>query len=119
MLLISLCYGSKVEVTQSCPTLCDPRDYTVHEILQVRILEWVAIPFSRESSQPRNRTQVSRIAGRQILYQLSHMMRDVWLTSEGDSAPCRETQVPSGVLMAKSDDFLAESLNSAKLHTLI
>ena len=35
----------------------------VHEILQVRILEWVALPFSRGSSQPRDRTQVSRIAG--------------------------------------------------------
>ena len=40
----------KVKVTQSCPTLCDPIDYTVHGILQVRILEWVAFPFSRGSS---------------------------------------------------------------------
>ena len=39
-------------------------DYRVHEILQARILEWVAYPFSRGSSQPRDRTQVSRIAGR-------------------------------------------------------
>ena len=38
-------------------------DYTVHGILQARILEWVAIPFSRESSQPKDRTQVSCIAG--------------------------------------------------------
>ena len=38
-------------------------DYTVHGILQARILEWVAVPFSRESSQPRDWTQVSRIAG--------------------------------------------------------
>ena len=49
----------KVKVTQSCPTLCDPMDYTVHGILQARILEWVAFPFSRGSSQPRDRTQVS------------------------------------------------------------
>ena len=42
-----------------------------HGILQARILEWVAIPFSRESSQPRDRTQVSLTAGG-ILYQLSH-----------------------------------------------
>ena len=55
--------GSKVKVTQSCPTLCNPMDYTVHEFLQARILEWVAISFSRESSQCRDRTQVSRIAG--------------------------------------------------------
>ena len=44
-------------VTQSCPALCDPVDYTVHGILQARILEWVAFPFSRGSSQPRDRTQ--------------------------------------------------------------
>ena len=37
--------------------------HSVHEVLQARILEWVAIPFSRESSQPRNQTQVSYIAG--------------------------------------------------------
>ena len=39
-------------------------DYTVHGILQARILEWLAVPFSRGSSQPRDWTQVSRIAGR-------------------------------------------------------
>ena len=39
----------KVKVTQSCPTLCDPTDYTVHGILQARILELVAFPFSRKS----------------------------------------------------------------------
>ena len=39
-------------------------DYTVHGILQARILEWVAVSFSRGSSQPRDRTQVSHIAGR-------------------------------------------------------
>ena len=53
----------KVKVTQSCPTLCDPMDCTVHVILQARILEWVAFPFSRGSSQPRDLTQVSCIAG--------------------------------------------------------
>ena len=54
----------KVKVAQLCPTFCDPMDYTVHGILQARMLEWVAIPFSRGSSQPRGRTQVSCIAGR-------------------------------------------------------
>ena len=56
--------GREVKVAQSCPTLCDPVDYTVHGILQARILEWVAFPFSRRSSQPRDWTQISRIAGR-------------------------------------------------------
>ena len=52
-----------VKVAQSCPTLCDPKNYTVHGILQVRILERVAVLFSRGSSQPRDRTQVSHPAG--------------------------------------------------------
>ena len=42
----------KVKVAQSCPTLCNPMDYRVRGILQVRILEWVTFPFSRGSSQP-------------------------------------------------------------------
>ena len=53
----------KVKVTQSYPTLCEPMDYTVHGILQARMLEWVALPFSRGSSQTRDQTQVSHIAG--------------------------------------------------------
>ena len=44
----------KVKVTQSCPTLSDPMDYTIHRILQARILEWVAFPFTRGSSQTRD-----------------------------------------------------------------
>ena len=44
--------------------LCDPMDYTVHGILQAKTLEWVAFPFSRGSSQLRDQTQVSCIAGR-------------------------------------------------------
>ena len=54
----------KVEVFHSCLTLCDSLDYAVHGIFQARILEWAAIPFSRESAQPRDQTQVFRIAGR-------------------------------------------------------
>ena len=53
----------KVKFTQLCTTLCDPMDYTVHGILQARIQEWVAFPFSRVSSQSRDQTQVSCIAG--------------------------------------------------------
>ena len=58
-----------VLVAQSCLTFCDPMDCSapgssVHEIFQVRILEWVAISFSRGSSWPRDRTQVSCTAGR-------------------------------------------------------
>ena len=60
---------SESEVAQSCPTLCDPMDCSppgssVHGILQARVLKWVAVSFSRGSSQPRDQTQVSCIAGR-------------------------------------------------------
>ena len=60
---------SESEVAQSCPTLCDPMGYSlsgssVHEIFQARVLEWVAISFSRGSSQPRDLNRVSCIAGR-------------------------------------------------------
>ena len=58
----------KVKASQSYPSLRDPIDSippgsSVHGILQVRILEWVAVPFSRGFSQPRGQTQVSCIAG--------------------------------------------------------
>ena len=57
---------------QSCPTLCDPMDCrppgsSVHEILQARILDWVAMPFSGEPSWPRDQTRVSGIAERSLL----------------------------------------------------
>ena len=66
------------EVAQSCLTLCDPMDCSlpgssVHGIFQARILEWVAISFSRGSSWPRDRTQVSRIVGRRFT---------IWATRE-------------------------------------
>ena len=55
----------KVKVPQSCLTFeSHPTGYTVHGVLQARILEWVTVPFSRGSSQSRNQTQVSCIAGR-------------------------------------------------------
>ena len=59
----------KSEVAQSCPTLCDPMDCSlpgssIHGIFQARVLEWVAISFSRGSSRPKDRTRVSRIVGR-------------------------------------------------------
>ena len=66
------------KVAQSCPSLCDPMDCSlpgssVHGIFQARVLEWVAISFSRESSQPRDWTRVSHIAGRRFI---------VWATRE-------------------------------------
>ena len=64
-----------MKVAQSCLTLYAPMDCTVHGILQARILEWVAFPFSGGSSQPRDQTQIKPKGiprCRQILYQLSH-----------------------------------------------
>ena len=73
-------YGVRVCVRakslQSCLTLCNPISCilpgsSIHGILQARILEWVAFPFSRRSSQPRDRTHVSYVSciGRWVLYQ--------------------------------------------------
>ena len=66
------------EVAQSCPTLCDPMDCSIlrssiREIFQARILEWVAISFSRGASWPRDRTQVSHTVGRRFT---------IWATRE-------------------------------------
>ena len=66
------------ESAQLCPTLCDPMDYSlpgssVHEIFQAVVLEWIAISFPRGSSQPRDRTWVSRIVDRRFT---------VWATRE-------------------------------------
>ena len=63
-----------------------PTDYTVHGILQIRILEWVAFPFSGGSFQPRGRTQISCIAGgfytswatREALTTLNHSVKNGW-----------------------------------------
>ena len=72
-------------VAHLCLTLCDPMDCSQAslsmEILQARILKWVDVPFSRESSKPRDQTQVSHIAGRFFT---------IWATRE---APCSSQQV--------------------------
>ena len=69
-----------VKVTQSCPTLCNPMDYSlpgssVHGILQARILEWVAMPPPGDLPDPRiiSMSHVSRI-GRRVLYHLRHLV---------------------------------------------
>ena len=79
----------KVLVAQSCPTLCNPVDCnppssSVRGILQTRILEWVAIPFSRGSSWPRDWTWVSCFAGRFFTVEATR------------EAPCQGTWLNSG-----------------------
>ena len=69
----------EVKVAQSCLTVCDPMDYTVYGILQARILEWVAFPFSRGYSQSRKPgSNPGLLHCRQILYRLSHQ-RSSWI----------------------------------------
>ena len=72
-------------VTQSCPTLCGPKDYrlpglSIHQIFQARILEWVDMPSSGGASQPRDRTWVSRIVGRFFT---------IWATREAHNVICQ------------------------------
>ena len=61
---VCVCVCGSVMSDSLQPIDCNPPGYSVHGILQARILEWVAIPFSKGSSQPRDRTWVSHIAGR-------------------------------------------------------
>ena len=85
----------KVLVAQSCPTFCDPMDChppgsSVHGISQASILEWIAIPFFRGSSHPRNQSQVSCVAGRFF----------IWATREAQiqspiPLPCSSTRETS------------------------
>ena len=74
---------SHSEVTQSCPTLCDPMDCSltgscIYGIFQARVLEWVAISSSRGSSWPRHGTQVFHIAGRHFT---------IWATNSVQFSP--------------------------------
>ena len=76
--LLKVLRKNESEVAQSCPTLCDPMDCSlpgssIHGVFQARILEWVAISFSRRSSQPRDWTQISHTVGRRFI---------VWATRE-------------------------------------
>ena len=89
------------EVAQSCPTLFDPMDCSlpgssVHGIFQAGVLEWVAISYSRGSSRPRDRTQISHIVGRCFI---------VWVTKNGillshkkewNFVICRDVDGPRG-----------------------
>ena len=69
---------NEMKVAQSCLTLCEPMNYTVHGILQARTLEWVAFPFSSGSSQPRDQTQVSCLAADSSPTELLQMPPLLW-----------------------------------------
>ena len=79
------------EVAQLCPTLCDPVDCnlpgsSVHGILQAKILEWIAISFSRGSSQPRDRTLVSCTARRRFNLWATYYLKAVRKGSLGETS---------------------------------
>ena len=117
---------------QSCPTLCDPMDCrppgsSVHGILQARIMEWVTMPFSKRSSQPRDRSCVSYVScmGRQVLYHYHHLGRPAaaaaaaakllqscpTLHDPTDGSP-PGSPIP-GILQARTLEWVAISFSSA------
>ena len=98
-------YAEWVKISQSCPTLWNPMDYTIHGMLQARILEWVAVPLSKVSSQLRDQTQVSHIAGRfftswgtrEAVCRVRHVKcRNGWSTSWYQG--CREARLITTLL---------------------
>ena len=97
----------EVFTAQSCLTLCNPMDcippgFSVRGILQARILEWEALPFSRKSSQPRDRTRVSCF-GKWILYCLSHQQRENDTQEALDCCFSRDSPgVPLSLLVLKT-----------------
>ena len=111
-------FCSPAKSLQSCPTLCDPMGcsrpgFSAHGILQVRILEWVAIPFSRGSFWPREWTCVFYVSciGRQLLYHSHHLGR---LLLSWDS-PGKNTGVGGHFL--RQGTFPTQGSNPCLLHT--
>ena len=116
-----------MKVTQPCPTLCDSMDYTLHGILQARILEWVAFPFSRGSSQPRDQAQFSCIAGgpplegRHYLHYFHHSLASGQITGRKQPPPSTENWIKDLLTMAQPirtrPSFpLSQSLPSGSFH---
>ena len=102
-LIFSMCFTKSLQL---CVTLCNPMDCSppgssVHGILQARILEWVAMPFSRGSSWPRDRTQVSGIAGKFFT---------IWASWEAPSTMGNPSGNP-GKTVSKSKEWMSDSGN--------
>ena len=113
----------KVLVSQSCLTLWDPMDCSlpsssVHGILQARILEWVAVPFSRGSCQPRDWTQVSHFAGRFFTIWATREAQEYW---GGLPLPSPNDSIDVGNLISCSSALFKSSLNIRKftVHVLL
>ena len=93
-------------------TLCDPMDcslpgFSVHGIFQARVLEWVAISFSRRSAWPRDQTQVSRTAGRHFTlwatreapYNYNHQAKNKWSPTDPRQLPLRTAAVTAEIML--------------------
>ena len=104
---------SEVKVAQLCLTLWDPMDTTVHGILQARILGWVAVPFSRGSSQPRNWTQISHTAGGFFTSHKGSPRIQEWVAYPVSDPPNPEIKPGSPALQA---DFLPTELSEKPLN---
>ena len=105
---------SESEVAQSCPTLCDPMDCSlsgssIHGIFQARVLEWIAISFSRGYSPPRNRTLVSLIAGRCFT---------IWATREAQLLSLHKSlcEVTQRIYLLSSQPSWRMSVASGSIH---
>ena len=114
---------SESEVAQSCPTLWDTVDgslpsSSVHRIFQARVLEWVAISFSRGSSQPRDRTWVSHIVGRRFTVWATREAYGIYFPDQGSNpgppalgvwrlatGPPEKSHTPRWLLWVVSDTF--------------
>ena len=130
-----MCQSSIVLVAQSCLILRSygrsPPDSSAHGILQARILEWVAFPFPRRCSQPRDQTQVSHNAGR-FFYQLSHRKaQEHWhgqpIPSPGDlrnpgiklrSPALQADSLPTELILPKSSIFVFSFLLKYNLYMM-
>ena len=108
-----------VKVAQSCLTICNPVGYTVHGILQARILKWVALPFSRGYSQPRDRIQISHIASRFFTSWTTREAQEYWSGQHVLSPldlPEPESQLGSPALQV---DFLPAELSGKQVKFLV
>ena len=97
---------------QSCPTLCDPVDcslprFSVHGILQARILEWVAIPFSTGSSRPRNWTRVSA-----LLIKSEKRRKKIWDLQKKEPKNLNDSQYSWKTLPMKSNTYSIKKMHS-------
>ena len=108
---------SEEKVIQSCPTLCDPMDYTVRGILQARILLWATFPFSRRSSQSSDQTQVSHTAGRFFTSWATREAQEPGETYPSLSALPEETDGRKGPLLVPKLQFLVESIWRKEVHS--